>query len=33
LVRQAESDGPQRGQHETQQRRELLDASPEAKDF
>jgi hypothetical protein len=32
LVRQAESDGPLYGQHDTQ-RRELLDASSEAKDF
>jgi len=33
LVRQAEFDGPLYGQHEPQQRRELLDASSEAKDF
>jgi hypothetical protein len=32
-VRQRESDGPLHGQHKTQQRRELLDASSEAKDF
>ena len=32
-MRQAESDGPLHGQHETQQRRELLNASSQAKDF
>jgi hypothetical protein len=32
-VRQAESDGPLHRQHETQQRRQLLDVTSKAKDF